>query len=243
MPRIEYVERNFAEASLALIGHANAIIAEYARQGFTLTLRQLYYQFVSRDLIPNTMRSYKNLGSVVNDGRRAGLIDWNAIVDRTRELASIGHWDTPASIIGSCAAQFRFDKWAKQATRVEVWIEKDALVGVIDDVCTELDVPYLSCRGSTSQSEMPRCRSFSSKPYSITMAVYSISGTAPISRASTRGWALSIRDHIFSPIRGALANVIRPSVRTMSMPGNVSSSGWSSNNGRKTLVPRLRPRA
>jgi len=35
-----------------------------------------------------------------------------------------------------------------------VWIEKDALVGVIERICAELDVPYFSCRGYTSQSEM-----------------------------------------------------------------------------------------
>jgi hypothetical protein len=44
--------------------------------------------------------------------------------------------------------------WARQKYRPEVWIEKDALVGVIEDVCSRLDVPYFSCRGYTSQSEM-----------------------------------------------------------------------------------------
>jgi hypothetical protein len=52
------------------------------------------------------------------------------------------------------ASQFRIDKWAGQKYRVEVWIEKDALVGVIEGVCEELDVPFFSCRGYTSQSEM-----------------------------------------------------------------------------------------
>jgi len=56
--------------------------------------------------------------------------------------------------VDACARQFRIDKWATQPRRIEVWIEKDALVGVIEGVCTELDVPYFSCRGYTSQSEM-----------------------------------------------------------------------------------------
>jgi hypothetical protein len=46
------------------------------------------------------------------------------------------------------------DLWAEQSTHVEVWIEKEALVGVIEGVCTELQVPYFACRGYTSQSEM-----------------------------------------------------------------------------------------
>lgn len=152
--KIQYVERKFTDKSLRMIEIANIIIAEYQAQGFDLTLRQLYYQFVSRDIIPNSQREYKNLGSVVNDGRLAGLIDWDAIVDRTRELRKNSHWERPQDIVKACAEQYQVDKWVGQEHRVEVWIEKDALVGVIDRICRSLDVPYFSCRGYTSQSEM-----------------------------------------------------------------------------------------
>jgi hypothetical protein len=84
----------------------------------------------------------------------AGLIDWEAIVDRTRNLKANSHWDSPGDIVSACARQFQHDKWAKQPRRAEVWIEKDALAGVFADVCGRLDVPYFSCRGYTSQSEM-----------------------------------------------------------------------------------------
>lgn len=154
MPKICYVERKFSAASKAMIDKANAIIAEYESQGFALTLRQLYYQFVARDLIPNNMKSYKNLGSVVNDGRLAGLIDWSHITDRTRSLKARSHWTDPADIISAVARSYHIDMWENQKYRPEVWIEKDALAGVIEDVCEELDVPYFSCRGYTSQSEM-----------------------------------------------------------------------------------------
>lgn len=154
MAKIKYQEFNFRPVTLSLIETANAIIAEYQAQGFDLTLRQLYYQFVSRDIVPNTQKSYKNLGSIMNDARLAGLIDWDAIVDRTRELRSLSHWDTPNDIIDTCAKQFNIDLWATQKYRPEVWIEKDALVGVFERVCQELDVPLFSCRGYTSQSEM-----------------------------------------------------------------------------------------
>ncbi len=136
------------------ITRANAIIDDYRRQGFELTLRQLYYQFVSKDLIANNMREYKNLGDVLNDARLAGLVDWESIVDRTRNLQSLSHWGSPADIIEACANQFHVDRWSTQPRRVEAWIEKDALVGVIEGVCNELDIAYFSCRGYTSQSEM-----------------------------------------------------------------------------------------
>lgn len=154
MPKIEYVDKKFTAGSLKLIQIANDIITDYRAQGFDLTLRQLYYQFVSRNVIPNKQKEYNRLGSVINDARLAGLIDWNAIVDRTRFLRSNAHWTSPADIIRSSADQYQIDKWEGQEHRVEVWIEKDALIGVIEPICDKLDLPYFSCRGYTSQSEM-----------------------------------------------------------------------------------------
>jgi len=154
MPLICYVPKSFRPDTQTRINQANEIIVEYQAQGFKLTLRQLYYQFVSRDLIPNTVQSYKCLGDVVNDGRLAGLIDWDAIEDRTRNLRSSPHWSSPRSIVRACADQFAVDLWDTQENYVECWIEKDALVGVIEGICNELDVPFFACRGYTSQSEM-----------------------------------------------------------------------------------------
>jgi hypothetical protein len=154
LPRIAYVEKTFRKSSLAVIQQANKILREYGAAGFDLTLRQLYYQFVARDLIPNTQKSYKRLGSIINDARLAGLIDWSYIVDRTRNLRALGHWDEPSDIIESAAASFRVDLWETQPYYCEAWIEKDALVGVLERICNELDIPFFSCRGYTSQSEL-----------------------------------------------------------------------------------------
>ncbi len=154
MPLIQYQTINLRPKALATIEQANAIIAEFAEQGFDLTLRQLFYQFVARDLIPNTQREYKNLGTVINDGRLAGLVDWDTIVDRTRSVRQLPHWESPKDIVKACAKQFNLELWKDQPRYVEVWIEKDALIGVIEGVCRGLDVPHFSCRGYTSQSEM-----------------------------------------------------------------------------------------
>lgn len=154
MPKIKYVERRFADSSLVIIQHANDIIEEYQTDGLELTLRQLYYQFVSRGLIPNKDVEYKKLGSIINDARLAGLIDWKSIVDRTRNLQENPHWADASRILVDCARQFRLNKWEGQQARCEVWIEKDALIGVIEKPCREEDVAFFSCRGYTSQSEM-----------------------------------------------------------------------------------------
>ena len=154
MPKIRYVEKNFRKATLDQIATANAIIDEYAAQGFDLTLRQLYYQMVARGHIENSERSYKNFGNVIDDGRLAGLIDWDRIVDRTRNLRGNGHFRDPAHIMTTAASSFQIDKWGRQPYRVEVWVEKDALIGVVEVPCRRLDVPFFACRGYTSQSEM-----------------------------------------------------------------------------------------
>lgn len=155
-PLIAYVDRKFSTDSLAVIDRANAIIAEYTAQGFDLTLRQLYYQFVARGLIPNRDSEYKRLGSIVNDGRLAGLIDWDAIEDRTRNLRSLPHWQDPTEIMHAISQQFRRDLWRNQKYRPEVWIEKEALAGVIEGACNELDTPHFALRGYNSQSEQWR---------------------------------------------------------------------------------------
>lgn len=155
-PYITYQPRSFSASSEAVIAQANVILLEYAAQGFDLTLRQLYYQFVARDLLPNNDRSYKRLGSIVNDGRLAGDIDWHHIIDRTRFVREETYWDSPAAIISAAARGFQLDKWEQQPVYVEVWVEKDALVGVVEQACRPLETSYLSCRGYVSQSEMWR---------------------------------------------------------------------------------------
>jgi hypothetical protein len=154
MPVIPYIDKTFIRTSLAIIDTARQICADYQRQGFDLTLRQLYYQFVARGYLANKDTEYKRLGNIINDARLAGLLDWDYIVDRTRNLRGLAHWETPSSVIDSAAYGYRTDRWANQSNRVEVWIEKDALVGVIANACNRLDVPFFSCRGYTSQSEL-----------------------------------------------------------------------------------------
>lgn len=154
MPKVKYIDKNFRSSSHDLINKINGVIKDYGQQGYRLTLRQVYYQMVARDIIPNNERSYKNLGALINDARLAGLIDWYAIEDRTRNLQSRTHWTNPGHIIDSAAYSYHLDYWKNQENYVEVWIEKDALVGVIGKICNELDVNYFSCRGYVSQSEM-----------------------------------------------------------------------------------------
>jgi hypothetical protein len=154
MPRIAYETKNFRAATLAVIEQANEILRAYTAQGYDLTLRQLYYQFVARDLIPNSDREYNKLGSIVNDARLAGMIDWNHITDRTRFVRTPPSWKSPEAIIRGAAGGYSIDVHEDQDVHIEVWVEKDALAGVIERACEEYRLAWLSCRGYMSQSEM-----------------------------------------------------------------------------------------
>ena len=129
--KIKYEEHKFNARSLELIEHVNAVVTEYQRQGYELTLRQTYYQLVARGFIENSEKSYKRIGDLINNARLAGLIDWNAITDRTRELRGGNCNVPPAEIIKDNARFFSLDKWTNQPNYVEIWVEKDALIDVV----------------------------------------------------------------------------------------------------------------
>jgi hypothetical protein len=154
MPMIKYADIKIRMSGMSLIGKINSIIEEYNSAGYSLTLRQVYYQLVARGIVPNNERSYKNVGQYISSGRLAGLIDWYAIEDRTRYIRSLPHWNAPAEIVASAANQYRIALWETQPQYVEVWVEKDALIGIIEQTARKYDVPCFSCRGYTSQSEM-----------------------------------------------------------------------------------------
>lgn len=149
-----FKEFNFRSGTLAVITQANKIIDEYQADGYDLTLRQLYYQFVARDIIPNSQQEYNKLGTVINNGRLAGLIDWDAIKDRTRAMDENSHWRNPASIIETCAQSFALDTRRTQDVYIEAWVEKEALAGVVERACREIDISWFACRGYVSQTAM-----------------------------------------------------------------------------------------
>lgn len=154
MARIKYDDWTPKADTLVVIDQANDICREYRQQGYDLTLRQLYYQFVARALIPNNDRSYKRLGSIVNDARLAGLLDWSYITDRTRNVAGVWSYPTVEERIDALAHGYSVDHWTDQDFYVEVWVEKEALAGVVARAANQFDVPYFSCRGYVSQSEL-----------------------------------------------------------------------------------------
>jgi hypothetical protein len=152
--RETFIEKKFGLEAQAMIYKINEILRDYREQGYDLSLRQLYYQLVSKNIVPNSEKSYKNIGNLVSDARLSGYIDWDMIKDRGREMVSNPHWDDPAEFMTAVAPQYRFDLWEDQETYVEVMVEKQALEGVLIPVCRGLDVPFTANKGYSSSSAL-----------------------------------------------------------------------------------------
>lgn len=165
MAKIAYIDRQFKPETMHIIDQANDIIESYAGQGYRLTIRQIYYRFIADDRFPeswrdpklrtkNVQKNYKRMASILNDGRLAGYIDWNAIEDRGRSLYGISTYSDPGSAIATLRYRYHLDRWANQDFRLECWVEKDALSSIIAQACNPFYVDYMPAKGYMSQSEM-----------------------------------------------------------------------------------------
>ena len=133
-----------------LLERAVNILDDYYRKGYRLTIRQLYYQLVSRNIIENKDSEYDKISRLMTSARMMGAADWDAIEDRLRVA------DLPYYVSGIKEAlqdtidTYRLDRQLGQPYHIEVWVEKDALSGVFSPVTREYHVPLLVSRGYTS---------------------------------------------------------------------------------------------
>jgi hypothetical protein len=160
MPKIKYVNKDLGPEKLYIVKVCNHEISKYQKAGYSLTLRPLYYRLVAQNLFPDSRRykwtgkkwvqhpegtknalpNYNWLSTILNDARLAGLVDWDAIVDRTRAEKRLRHWKDAETMQRYAAEKFHQDMWRWQPNRVVVWVEKEALEDVIGQAC----VPSMS---------------------------------------------------------------------------------------------------
>lgn len=152
--REQFKEIALRGRALRMVEQANAILSEYEADGLVVTLRQLYYQFVQRDLIPNNVLSYRRLARVLSDGRLAGLIDWEAIEDRGRRPLLWRTYNDAAQCVHEALDSFCLDRWVRQPKHVELWVEKDALSSVLTPIADRFQAPMVVNKGYRSTSAM-----------------------------------------------------------------------------------------
>jgi hypothetical protein len=160
----KFREPNLSSKKLEQLQIVNNILEDYKSQGYVLTLRQCYYQLVSKGIIPNDDKEYKKLGDLLTEGRMCGLIDWSMIEDRVRH-PQIPYWVTGTKdAIRDTINQYRIDLQKGQENYIEVWIEKDALSSVFYNVTEKYHINLMVNRGYSSISAMYKAaRRFKSK--------------------------------------------------------------------------------
>lgn len=161
---------NFKEDTRDIIDKMSRILSEYDQK---LSARQVYYRFIGDDLLPaswidleynrkkglpvdtkNTEKNYKRLLGILADARYAGLVDWDAIEDRGREPKVPSEWDSLDGLVDAAVEQFRLPRRRDQPRHLELWVEKDALAGVLGPIARRAHVPLVVNKGYSSASAM-----------------------------------------------------------------------------------------
>ncbi len=150
----KFMDVKFSKGTGAKLATAMGILDEYGKAGYILTLRQLYYQLVSRGTIPNNINEYSKLSYLMVKARMGGLVDWAAIEDRLR-IPQRPYWviNIPHAL-NDTLKQYRLNRQKGQAEQIEVWCEKDALSGVLRRVTEHYHINLLINRGYSSATAM-----------------------------------------------------------------------------------------
>lgn len=154
MAKIKYRDIQLQRKTLQKLNEVVSIVEEYQAQDIKLTLRQLYYQLVARDLLPNKQSEYNKLGRLTRDARYCGLIDWEAIEDRIRVPRIPFEFEDIAHLVESAVNSYRLDRWEGQEYYVELFCEKDALSSVLAPIADTWHVPFCINRGYDSATAL-----------------------------------------------------------------------------------------
>ncbi len=135
---------------------ANEIIRTIAdlKEYQPLTVRQVYYQLVAREVIPNSDNEYRTISRVLTKLREEHLVSWGAIEDRSRRMIEKrGISDLESHLIDNM--EYLFNRYNRclvqnQENYVEVWTEKDALAGIIERAVWMFCCRVVVCRGQVS---------------------------------------------------------------------------------------------
>ncbi|MFZ2152098.1 MAG: hypothetical protein WAV09_03260 [Minisyncoccia bacterium] len=151
--KLKFKEKKFSEAALQMIALINQVIGQYRSR---LTARQVYYWFVSHvPNFPNTPGSYDKMSDLISEGRLCGLVDWDAIEDRGRVVEIPLDFKSTSEAIGWLANDiYHVPRWGDQPRYAELWVEKQALSGVLYPIAKKIHVPFMATKGYNSQSAM-----------------------------------------------------------------------------------------
>lgn len=145
--------------------YCKEIIDELNSKYGAVTIRQVYYQLVSKGYISNAENSYSNLVAQLTDAREIGIIDYFAFEDRSRYLLTpntVSIKTNPKDIIKDILiASLKtpaIDIWENQDYYIELWIEKDALIKLFKMIAEKHQLNLYPSRGYSSLTKIREAR-------------------------------------------------------------------------------------
>jgi hypothetical protein len=135
-----------------------------------MTIRQLFYRLVSQGLIPNDRKNYQLVSRIMTKARDDGRIPFEYITDRSRPEYKPSVFEDAAGYADVVRRAYRKDYWHNQPNHVELWVEKDAIIGSIEDVTNELGITVRVGRGFLSTTRAHEIAGFFSgidKPITV----------------------------------------------------------------------------
>jgi len=137
-----------------------------------MTVRQVYYQLVSRLVIENNRSRYQAVSDALVDARQENIIPWDWIEDRLRRPHIYGGYNNLAQFARIAQYQYQRDVWATQPLNLEIWLEKDALSGVFIDVIRNYRVTLNVGRGYDGWSSIHNAAERFKKTDKMTTILY-----------------------------------------------------------------------
>ena len=128
------------------------LIYMWAMEHHPVTVRQLFYRLSVLDAVPKNESGCKTVGRICAQMRRDGELPFEWIADNTRWQRKPRTYNSLEDALTNTAQIYRRNLWQSQQGLVEIWLEKDALAGVVYPVTEEWDVPLMVVKGYPSLS-------------------------------------------------------------------------------------------
>ena len=117
-----------------------------------MTVRQVFYQATVRGIVEKAESGYAKVQTDLTVMRRAGELPYGWLADNTRWQRKPRSFDSVQEALENTARLYRKNLWADADSYVEIWMEKDALAGVVLPITAMYDVPLMVARGYASLS-------------------------------------------------------------------------------------------
>lgn len=145
-----YAEYSPKPRNREILKYITKLLASYSKQGISLTIRQIYYKVISKKYLTEVKDPYNTLSVLLTKARDAGLLDWNAIIDRTRTPIKHSEWRNINALLKTGLNAYRLHRWESQANYIEVITEKDTLYSALEPITNRYHVRLNVFRGNGS---------------------------------------------------------------------------------------------